>query len=220
MVLITGSVITRNSQIDSLATTKPANGPTITANRKSCPTSQNVTAAPRAATAVRNDTSAVASLSSDSPSRIVTTRRGNPALRATATAATASGGATMAPTANAAANGTGSSPMITSATPTAQNSTNPIDNHPIALRFALKSTSEVFTAAAYSSGGRKPNSAISAVSSGSGNHGSYDTTAPTRSSSRGAGMGSRRHSAVTSSTVLTQPTTSSRTSIKISRGPK
>ena len=59
--------------------------------------------------AVRRHTSAVASLTRDSPSSSVTTRRGRPIRRAMAVAATASGGATTAPSANAAANGTGSS---------------------------------------------------------------------------------------------------------------
>ena len=55
-----------------------------------------------AAIAVRRATSAVASLKSDSPSRIVTIRRGRPIRRPIAVAATASGGATTAPIAIAA----------------------------------------------------------------------------------------------------------------------
>ncbi len=55
-----------------------------------------------AAIAVRRATSAVASLKSDSPSRIVTIRRGSPIRRPIEVAATASGGATTAPIANAA----------------------------------------------------------------------------------------------------------------------
>ena len=49
----------------------------------------------------RSATRAVASLSSDSPSRIVTIRRGSPIRRPIAVAATASGGATTAPIAKA-----------------------------------------------------------------------------------------------------------------------
>ncbi len=52
--------------------------------------------------AVLSATSAVASLSSDSPSSTVTTGRGMPMRRPTAVAATASGGATTAPIAKAA----------------------------------------------------------------------------------------------------------------------
>ena len=46
-----------------------------------------------------------ASLTRLSPSRIVTTLRGTPSRRKTAVAATASGGATIAPRASAAADG-------------------------------------------------------------------------------------------------------------------
>ena len=67
--------------------------------------------------AVRSDTRAVASLTSDSPSRIVTIRRGSPIRRATAVAATASGGATTAPRANATAKGTPSIHQVTRPTP-------------------------------------------------------------------------------------------------------
>ena len=55
----------------------------------------------------RTQVIAVASFSSDSPSKIVTTRRGSPTRRAIVVAATASGGATTAPKANARAKGTG-----------------------------------------------------------------------------------------------------------------
>ena len=51
----------------------------------------------RAASAVLSATRAVASLNSDSPSRIVTIRRGSPIRRPIDVAATASGGATTAP---------------------------------------------------------------------------------------------------------------------------
>ena len=61
-----------------------------------------VTEPPIATIAVRRMVIAVASLNSDSPSRIVTMRRGSPMRRATAVAATASGGATTAPRAIAA----------------------------------------------------------------------------------------------------------------------
>ena len=63
-----------------------------------------------AATAVFSATSAVASLTRLSPSRIDTTRRGIPTRRAIAVAATASGGATTAPSAKAAASGTAAGP--------------------------------------------------------------------------------------------------------------
>ena len=72
--------------------------------RSRAPTSSTSSPVPAAtASAVRSATSAVASLSSDSPSRIVMIRRGSPIRRPIAVAATASGGATTAPIANASA---------------------------------------------------------------------------------------------------------------------
>ena len=64
-----------------------------------------------AATAERRHTIAVASLTRLSPSRIVTIRRGIPTLFAIAVAATASGGATTAPSASAAGNEIGKDPV-------------------------------------------------------------------------------------------------------------
>ena len=55
------------------------------------------------ATAMENSVSAAASLIRLSPVRIAMTRFGSPSLRPTATAVTASGGATIAPSTNAVA---------------------------------------------------------------------------------------------------------------------
>ena len=76
--------------------TTPTSTPPPAATTKSRPTFQ-AAMVPVAMIAVRRATSAVASLSSDSPSRIVTIRRGSPIRRPIAVAATASGGATTAP---------------------------------------------------------------------------------------------------------------------------
>ena len=138
--------------------------------------------------AVRRATSAVASLSSDSPSRTVTIRRGSPIRRAIAVAATASGGATTAPIANAAGQDRpGSRGWTTSATPTVVKATRPTDSSRIGVRLALKSTSEVCSAAAYSSGGSSPTSTISSVSRTSPRNGSSDPTMPTAIRTSGAG---------------------------------
>ena len=67
--------------------------------------------------------------------------------RATAVAATASGGATTAPNATAAAKGTGSNHHTTNATANVLNSTNPTDREAMVRRLSLKSTSEVRSAA-------------------------------------------------------------------------
>ena len=79
------------------ATARPTRMPPTDSRANSIPTSRAVTDPPIATMAVRRMVIAVASLNRDSPSRIVTTRRGRPIRRATAVAATASGGATTAP---------------------------------------------------------------------------------------------------------------------------
>ena len=118
-VSMADSVTLRRTNAMTTPTTTPKPTPTTTARLKSkatepietspaCPPAA-AAASGKAAIAVRSDTRAVASLTSDSPSRIVTIRRGSPMRRATAVAATASGGATIAPSANATANGTPSS---------------------------------------------------------------------------------------------------------------
>ena len=108
-VSMSGSV----RRLRSIATTRkkpnPMASPPPAASRKSSatrvvemPSPWAEAPRPPAAMAVRRATRAVASLSSDSPSRMVTMRRGRPMLRPIAVAATASGGATTAPRADAA----------------------------------------------------------------------------------------------------------------------
>ena len=75
-------------------------------------------------------------------------RRGRPIRRATEVAATASGGATIAPRASASANGIGSSSHATTPTPTAVKSTSPTERLRMAPRCAVTSSSEVDSAAA------------------------------------------------------------------------
>ncbi len=101
-----------------------------------------------AATATRYAVSAVASLTRLSPPRIVSTRRGSPSSRPTAAAATASGGATIAPSAKDAASGiSGISQCVTKPTVTVVASTRPTERKPIGRRFALKLTYELSSAA-------------------------------------------------------------------------
>ena len=109
VVSSTGSVNRLRILASTIATTRPTTTPPPAARRKSRPTCTTVgTTSGSAAIAVRRQTSAVASFSRLSPSRIVTTRRGRPTCWAIAVAATASGGATTAPSANAAHSGSGS----------------------------------------------------------------------------------------------------------------
>ncbi len=123
------------------------------------------TDADSAVTAVRSRTSEVASFTRLSPSRIVTTRRGRPTRRATAVVATASGGATTAPRAKAAAKDRpGTTQRATTATTSAVNATSPTDSRPIGRRLRRTSMSEVRIEAAYSRGGSRPTSTRSGSS--------------------------------------------------------
>jgi hypothetical protein len=129
----------------------PTATPPKTARAKSPATDQTVMVAVAviAAAAVRRDTSAVASLTRLSPSRIATMRRGMPTRRAIVVAATASGGATTAPSARPAASGTpGTTAQTTTPTSTAVNTTAPTARMPMACRLARKSTRDVRIAAA------------------------------------------------------------------------
>ena len=162
-----------------------------------------------AAMAVRSATSAVASLNSDSPSRIVTMRRGRPIRRPIAVAATASGGATTAPIASAAHQSIpGNSACTRTPTPNVVMSTRPKLSSRMGRRFALKSTRDVEMAAAYNSGGSRPSSTMSAARWTVGTPGEYDATTPTTISPSGAGKRSRSASAVPASTTIARATSS------------
>src|SRR3954447_19257537 len=100
---------------------------------KSQPTSQGLIVELIAASAVFSATNAVASLTMLSPSRMDTIRRGMPTRRATVVAATASVGATTAPSANAAARLVlGTTHQAARPTATAVNATSPTESNPIA----------------------------------------------------------------------------------------
>ena len=214
----TGSVNRLRILASTIATTRPTTTPPPAARRKSRLTCTNVGAISAAAIAVRRQTRAVASFSRLSPSRIVTTRRGRPTFLAIAVAATASGGATTAPIANAAHSGSGSCPSAsaiapssqyaTSPTPTAVKATSPTDSVPIDRRCLEKSTRLVLIAAEYSSGGRKPTRTTSCDSSTRGTNGRYDAATPITTSSRGADTPSRRASAAPVATTATRATIS------------
>ena len=209
----TGSVISLRSLATTTKTTKPTAAPPTDATRNSTPTWKASTPTDVAAMAVRSATRAVASLSSDSPSRIVTIRRGSPILRATAVAATASGGATTAPIANDTGHEMpGISACTIAPTPRVVNTTRPTESSRMARRLALKSTREVWIAAAYSSGGSSPNSTTSGSRWISGTPGTYDAATPTAISSSGAGKSRRLASAVNASTDTAMATRSTATS--------
>ena len=139
------------------AATSPIATPPPAAIRKSRPTLPVTTVPVIAAIAVLSATRAVPSLTRLSPSRIDTMRRGMPTRRAMLVAATASVGATTAPSAKAAASDTaGTTHHATSPTIVMVKPTSPTDSNTMLCRLALKSTSEVRIAAAYSSGGSSP----------------------------------------------------------------
>ena len=88
-----------------------------------------------AATDTEYAVSAVASLTRLSPSRIASSRRGTASGRRMAMAEIASGGATMAPSAKAAASGRpGMTATPTNATTAVVNSTRPTDSNAMARR--------------------------------------------------------------------------------------
>ena len=142
--------------------------------------------------AVRRATSAVASLSSDSASRMVTTCRGRPILRATDVAATASGGATMAPAASASGQpSSGTSSLTTAPTPKVVTTTSPTDSSRTVRALVRTSINEVWIAAEYSRGGNRPNSTISGVRWMWSSAGRKEPATPSAMSSSGAGTRSR-----------------------------
>src|SRR4029453_16059616 len=199
-----GSVSRRRTLATTKVVASPISSPPPAATRKSRPTAATDTVA---ASAVRKPTSAVASLSSDSPSSTVTIPRGSPIRRPIAVAATASGGATTAPMANAAHHGSVGSSRCTSApTPSVVNTTSPTDSSRIGRRLALKSTSEGFSDAEYSNGGSSPTSTTSGASCTSGTNGRYEATMPTAISTSGEGKLNRRQSPATAMTVATSTT--------------
>ena len=142
-------------------------------------------------------------------------RRGSPIRRATAVAATASGGATTAPIANDTGHEMpGISACTIAPTPRVVNTTRPTESSRMARRLALKSTREVWIAAAYSSGGSSPNSTTSGSRWISGTPGTYDAATPTAISSSGAGKSRRLASAVNASTDTAMATRSTATSTR------
>ena len=126
----------------------PTTIPPAAAMKKSIPTSTIVKVPDTARIAARSAVRAVASLTRLSPSSTLTIARGIPTRRATALAAIASGGATIAPSANPAASGRpGISQAATNPTTSVVKMTNPTERLINARRFARKSMNEVLYAA-------------------------------------------------------------------------
>ena len=119
-------------------------------------------------------------------------RRGTPRRRKIAVAATASGGATIAPSATAAATGMSVSCWTRRATAAVVNRTSPIASSRIGRRLALKSRIGVKYAAPKRIGGRNNRNTTSGASSMSGRFGSWLSTIPPSSSRIGSAIRSRR----------------------------
>jgi len=205
-VSVVSSLMWRRTRPVTMATASPTARPPTAVTTKSTPTWNTETEPARAAIAERSATSAVASFTRLSPCRIVTMRRGIPTLRAMAVAATASGGATTAPNAKAAAGCTGSSHNTTRPTTTVLTMTSPTDSSAIGRALCRNSMREVLSAAAYNRGGRNPTRTTSGLSSTCGTPGTYEAPSPTSVSSSGAGSGSRCDIPLTSVTAATSAT--------------
>ena len=139
------------------------------------------------ASSTRKSVSAVASLSRLSPSRIVMSRRWRPRRRPIDAAATASGGATTAPSTSALASGSsGTSSHAAIPTTAVLNTTRPIASWLIRFMFSRRRSVELSSAAEYSSGGRTRKSTRSGSRGTTGMPGTNDIASPTTTSSSGA----------------------------------
>ena len=109
--------------------------------------------------------------------RIAITRLGSPSLRPTATAVTASGGATIAPSTNAVPNVSGTHPsqLDTAATVNAVTTTSPTPRPRIGRMLRRNVGNEKSSAAEYSSGGSTTVSRMCESSSGASKPGTNDT---------------------------------------------
>ena len=187
-------------------TTPPTATAATTAHAKLSATPPKDTVEAIAATAARNSTSALASLSMLSPSSTAVTRAGAP-IRLAIEVATASVGLTMAPSAMPVASPI---PGITqwkkNPKATALISTSTTDNALIVQKSRRKSIVGIDTAAAYSSGGRTPTRIHSGSISTAGTNSGIPTSAPiTTRTSAGATWirGARSCTAAMSSTATT-----------------
>jgi hypothetical protein len=140
-------------------------------------------------------------------------------LRAIATEATASGGATMAPSAIAAAKGmSGISACSTKATAKAVISTMPIASWVIARSARRIAITDDSTAAAYSNGGSNTVSTTSGSTSTVGTAGMNDTAIPAMTSRIGDGTLIRAAIPLTTTTPTTNRTTCSSSGIATPSG--
>src|SRR5437867_5522442 len=122
---------------------------------------------------------------------MVTIRRGNRSRLLIAVAATASGGETIAPSANAAAHGNPPNACATTPIASVVTRTNPIASHRMGVRFARKSRHDVNSAAGYSNGGNTNSNTISGLSFNDGGPGRNPSARPATTSKTGYGNAMR-----------------------------
>src|SRR3954452_7507797 len=146
---------------------------------------------------------------SDSPSMMTTKRRGAPMREAIAVAATASVGATIAPSVKATGHDRPTISWATSATPSIVKSTQPTASSEMGLRLAWRSRSDEKNAAEYSSGGRRMTRTSSGGSSSSGAPGRKPSAAPPTTSAIGYGTSTTSASTSSATTATSTPRSSS-----------
>ena len=181
------------------------------ATATNCPATDGAEPAlpPTAAIAILYAVSAVPSLTSDSPSRIVFERPLTPSRSSTAAADTGSVGPSTAPSTNAAAHGMPSTALATAATAQMVAITRPTASSVIGAQLARSSCAETAIAAAYSSGGRKTKKTTSGSSSGEGRPGTRPITSPPSTSATGYGTPLRRPRPASTATANSRKTNSS-----------
>jgi hypothetical protein len=183
-------VICRRSHPTHQPDASPIAMPPAPVNRSSAPARgrENVPDT-TAASAIWYATSAAASFTRLSPSRITSISRGSFNRRVLAITATASGGDTIAPNTKQAANGSpGSNACVVRATTPIVASTSATARRVMARRLRFKSRSDVLTEAQNSSGGMKTRKMVSGSSPRRGSPGVSAMPKPPRTSSVGKGM--------------------------------
>ena len=143
-----GSSNARRNRPNSQPATRPMAIPPAPISTNFRPPDHTVTpAAPTAPSAILYAVSAVASLTSDSPSRIVPIRAGPPSRRMIDVAATGSVGPSTAPRTIAGAHAIPTTQWATAATATTVRSTSPIASSPTGTALSRSSYAEVENAA-------------------------------------------------------------------------
>src|SRR5688500_597488 len=172
-----------------------------------------------AATASLYTSRALASLKRLSPSRITSSRCGGRSCFSTVVAAAASGGATIAPSAIAAAHGiAGTIACATTATTMTVSATAPSASPAIGRQFARMSRGDESNAASSRTGATKSASASSGSRTSVGVPGTSASAAPASATGAGYGVANRRASAASPAPPRSSAMTISNTCMRQSNG--